>query len=403
MNVLLLTQVLPYPPDSGPKVKTWNVIKYLALHHNVTLVSFVRGNQDAEIEHLRKYCQEVHTVEMERGLLKDGAALAQSLVRSEPWIITRDRREAMFDLVRDLSARGSFDVIHADQLNMAQYAVVATHGRLVIDEHNALWMLYQRMANTMSQGPRKWLLERDWRMMKKYEGKICRTFDAVLTVSDVDKQALKEVAGEMKASYVIPIAVDTDEVSQVKRSCDANRIVHVGTMFWPPNIDGIIWFTREVLPLIHAVQPEIGFDIIGAKPPNEILQLAEADPRIRVTGYVEDVNPYLENAGVLIVPLRAGGGMRVKILNALSQALPMVSTTIGCEGIAVEDGTHLLVADAPEKFAEAVLKLLANHEMGENLGMNGRTLIRERYDYRQVCTQLEAAYRNGSGKVQAGG
>ena len=312
MNVLLLTQVLPYPPDSGPKVKTWNVIKYLALHHKVTLVSFVRGNQDAEIGHLRKYCQEVHTVEMERGLLKDGAALAQSLVRGEPWIITRDRRAAMFDLVRDLSARGSFDVIHADQLNMAQYAAVATRGRLVIDEHNALWMLYRRMASTMSQGPRKWLLERDWRMMRKYEGQICRNFDAVLTVSEVDKQALEEVSGQMKASYVIPIAVDTDEVSLVKRSCNANRIVHVGTMFWPPNIDGILWFTREVLPLVHAIQPEIGFDIIGAKPPHEILQLAEADPRIRVTGYVEDVNPYLENAGVLIVPLRAGGGMRVK-------------------------------------------------------------------------------------------
>ncbi len=396
MNVLLLTQVLPYPPDSGPKVKTWNVIKYLALHHNVTLVSFVRGNQEREIAHLQKYCQAVHTVPMQRGLLNDGLGLVQSIFSGLPWLIARDRRQAMLNLVRSLAASNTYDVIHADQLNMAQYAQAAGQGRRVVDEHNAMWMLYQRMANTMPQGPRKWLLERDWRLMRGYEGKICRDFDAVLAVSEVDKKALEQVAGHLASAYVIPIAVDTDEQVGVARTPGANRIVHVGTMFWPPNVDGILWFAREVLPLIHSVQPDVEFDIIGAKPPAEVQALQAGDSRIHVTGYVEDVNEYLENAGVLIVPLRAGGGMRVKILNALSQELPMVSTTIGCEGIAVEHGKQLLVADSPEKFAEAALLLLNNHDLGVELGRNGRKLIRDRYDYRQVCTQLEDAYQNHS-------
>ena len=275
---------------------------------------------------------------------------------------------------------------------MAQYAAAVQGGVKVIDEHNALWLLYRRMAGTMPSGPRKWLLERDWRLLRTYEGQICRDFDAVLTVSEVDRDALAEVAGETAQFTVIPIAVDTDEMAPFERSMDANRIVHIGTMFWPPNVDGILWFTREVLPIIRKLKPDVGFDIIGAKPPQEVISLGEADPLINVTGYVDDTEPYLKKTSVLIVPVRAGGGMRVKILNALSQALPMVTTTIGCEGIAVEHDKHVLIADTPQGFADAVIRLLDNREAGQRLGQNGRRLIQEQYDYRTVCAALEPAY-----------
>jgi glycosyltransferase involved in cell wall biosynthesis len=399
LKILLLTQVLPYPPDSGPKVKTWNVIKYLSLHHDVTLVSFVRGDQQHDIEVLKKYCREVHTVEMDRSIIKDGMALVRSMVTGLPWLIARDRRSAMVTLIRSITTEQAFDVVHADQLNMAQYAAAVERGIKVIDEHNALWLLYRRMAGTMPSGPRKWLLNRDWRLLRTYEGQICRDFDSVLTVSEVDRDALMEVAGEKLNFTVIPIAVDTDEVAPVERAVDANRIVHIGTMFWPPNVDGILWFTREVLPIIRAVKPEVGFDIIGAKPPQEILYLGEVDPLINVTGYVEDTTPYQEKTGVLIVPVRAGGGMRVKILNALSQALPMVTTTIGCEGIAVEHGKHLLIADTPQEFAEAVIRLLDDRDAGQRLAQNGRLLIQEQYDYRKVCAALEPAYHNNKQRL----
>jgi glycosyltransferase involved in cell wall biosynthesis len=392
VNILMLTQVLPYPPDSGPKVKTWNVIKYLALHHDVTLVSFVRGEQAAEVAHLRQVCKAVHTVEMRRSAWRDGLALLDSLLRGEPWVISRDRRAAMFRLVCELAAREDFDVVQADQLNMAPYAQIA-RGRLrVVDEHNALWLLYQRMAATSAPGLKKLLFSRDWRLLRGYEGQICRRFDGVLAVSEEDRHALQEVAGTAVDIQVVPIAVDTDEVVPVERKPDARRIVHVGTMFWPPNVDGILWFAHEVLPLVRAIFPEVGFDVIGARPPAEVMALAESDAAIRVPGYVEDVSAYLAQAGAMIVPLRAGGGMRVKILNALSQGLPIVTTTIGCEGIAVEHGRHLLIADTPQAFAEAVTLLLQDRALGEELGRNGRTLIQEKYDYRQVCAQLEQVY-----------
>jgi glycosyltransferase involved in cell wall biosynthesis len=247
----------------------------------------------------------------------------------------------------------------------------------------------------MSPGPKRWLLDRDWRLLKQYEGRLCREFDAVLAVSEEDKAALVEAAGQPLDITVIPIAVDTDEVTQVVRPAEANHILHIGTMYWPPNIDGIKWFIDQVYPHIRAKQAQVVFDVVGARPPQELLDLNNSGLGINVTGYVEDPTPYLEAARVMVVPLRAGGGMRVKILNALAQGLPIVSTTIGCEGIAVESGRHLLIADTPEEFAQATLRLLEDRCLADELGQNGRRLIQTTYDYRAACQPLDEIYRNG--------
>lgn len=400
MKVLLLTQVLPYPPDSGPKVKTYNVLKYLAQHHEVTLASFVRGDQSGDVDHLRQFCTAVHVVSMERGLVNDGLAMAHSLISSQPWMMVRDDRSAMRALVDRLARETPFDVAHADQLNMAQYAARVAQARKILDAHNALWLLYKRLAETMSPGPRKRLLNRDWKLLKIYEGRLCREFDAVLAVSEEDKHALleamraeKDGQGDTSKITVIPIAVDGDEVTPVPRNPNADHILHIGTMYWPPNIDGVKWFIAEVLPHIRKERPAVVFDVVGARPPQELQDVSKADPRINVTGYVEDPLPYLQQAGVMVVPLRAGGGMRVKILNAMAQALPIVTTTLGCEGIAVEHGKHVLIADTPEDFARATLQLLDDRACANELGRNGRALIDSTYDYRAACQPIEHLYR----------
>lgn len=394
MKILLLTQVLPYPPDSGPKVKTWNVLKYLTQHHEVTLVSFVRGDQSAEVKHLEQYCHAVHTVPMVRSPLFDGQAMVRSLLTGQPWMMVRDNRAAMRQLVDRLAAETHFDVAHADQLNMAQYAARVPGARKILDAHNALWLLYQRLWQTMGPGPKKWLLGRDWRLLKQYEGRLCREFDAVLAVSDEDKSALQEAIGpESQVDItVIPIAVDTDEVTPVNRQPGADHILHIGTMYWPPNVDGILWFVQQVYPHIRAKRPETIFDVVGARPPQEIMDLNGNGSGINVTGYVPDPTPYRQQAGVMVVPLRAGGGMRVKILEALAQGLPIVSTTLGCEGIAVTHGQDILIADTPHEFVQAVLRLLEQPQFAAELGCNGRRLAERLYDYRQVCQPLEGIY-----------
>jgi glycosyltransferase involved in cell wall biosynthesis len=391
VNVLLLTQVLPFPPDSGPKVKTWNLIKWLARHHDITLASFVRDETSRELDALRRYCRAVHAVPMRRGALRDAGCLLASLASGESFLMRRDHRAAMQDLVQRLARATQFDIVHADQLNMAQYAARVAGVRTVLDAHNALWVLYRRLAEQTPPGPRKWLLAREWRRLREYEGRAGRAADTVLAVSTEDRDALAEAIGSGRAITVLPIAVDVDEIQPLRRRPAADRIVHLGTMYWPPNVDAVRWFAERVYPRVRAARPDVGFDVIGARPPREIRALADGANGIHVAGYVADPSASLERA-VVVVPVQAGSGMRVKILTALAQALPVVSTTVGCEGIAVEPGVHLLVADDPADFAAATLRLLNDRAAADQLGVNGRRLIEERYDYRQVYAPLDRIY-----------
>lgn len=392
MNVLMLTQVLPYPPDSGPKVKTYNVIKYLAQCHRVTLVSFVRGDQSEPMCHLRRYCQAIYTVEMERGVVQDGLAMARSLLTKQPWMMVRDDRRAMRHLIDRLLAERRFDVVHADQLNMGQYAGRVPGAFKILDAHNALWLLYKRLWETTPVGPRKWLLGRDWRLLKAYEGRLVRQFDAVLAVSHEDKAALQQAAGQAVDIAVIPIAIDTGEVKMIKREAEPAHILHLGTMYWPPNIDAVKWFVHQVYPLIRQQRPDVQFDVVGARPPAELLALNDAGLGINVTGYVEDPTPCQRQAAVVVIPLLAGGGMRVKILNALAEGIPIVSTALGCEGIQVTPGKDILIGNAPEEFAAEVLRVLDNPALGNQLSANGRRLVEEMYDYRKACRPLDDVY-----------
>ncbi len=391
MRVLLLCQVVPFPPDSGPKVKTWNLIKWLGAQHEVTLIAFSRREPPQTWDVLRRHCRDVHTVPMHRGIARDAWYLVASLCSGQPWIIARDARRAMHRTVAEVAGRTAFDVVHVDQLNMAQYAAQVTGAFTVLDAHNALWVLYRHLADAAPVGPRKLLLEREWRRLRAYEGDVGRRADAVLAVSETDRADLAEAMGTDRPISVLPIAVDPAELTPVRRALDADRIVHVGTMFWPPNVDAVHWFLDAVWPRIRAVRSDAAFDIVGARPPRALRRHA-ARCGARCTGYVADPTPYLQRAGVVVVPLRAGSGMRVKVLSALAQGLPVVSTTLGCEGIAVENERHVLLADTPSTFADAVLRLLGDRALGNRLGRNGRLLIETSYDYRRVYPALQPIY-----------
>ena len=393
MRVLLLTQVLPYPPDSGPKVNTYYVLKYLAMQHDVTLVSFVRDSDKPEhIRHLETLCERVITVPMSRSKTRDLRFLGQSLLSSQPWMMLRDERPEMRRALAELAATTRFDVVHADQTNMGQYALPFKDSHKVLDLHNALWMLYKRLAETTSpKSPMKYILARDWPLLKRYEGQLCRQFDAVTAVTEEDRALLLE-AGANDNITVIPIAIDTHEQAFIQRRPSSPHIVHIGTMYWPPNINGIHWFLDHVYPTIKREVPDVRCTLIGARPPESLTRRAADDRTLTVTGYVEDPLPFLEDASMMMVPLQAGGGMRVKILNALSQGIPMVSTTVGCEGIKVTHERDILVADQPQSFAEATIRLLNDYGLNQQITQNGRQTAEQLYDYRQACRPLDAIY-----------
>ncbi|MBP1466838.1 glycosyltransferase [Candidatus Chloroploca sp. M-50] len=406
MRILLLTQILPFPPDSGPKVKTYHLLQSLARHHEVTLVSLVRSEAEAQrATELRGLCAEVHTVLLKRSRLRDLGYLITSSLAGDSFLMRRDASPELHALLADLTRRQSFDIIHADQLNMAQFAVDLPAGARVLDEHNAVWTIVQRMAEHSSPA-RRIGLEVEARRLRRYEARICARFDGLLVVSEPDRAFLQLAADEagvtLPPTEVIPIAVDAQGHPPVARTPNPQLILSMATMFWPPNVDGVLWFAREVYPLVQREVPGVRFAVVGARPPQSVRRLAEEDASIEVTGYVEDPQPFLKQTAALIVPVRAGGGMRVKILEALARGLPIVSTTIGYEGIALTPGTHLLVGDTPQTFAQALIALLSNPAQGEALARAGRQVAEEVYDWRVVNPRVEALYEAALAQAAVG-
>lgn len=396
MNILLLTLVVPNPPDSGPKIKTHYLLRHLAAHHRVTLVTFTRTEQEErDADALRPLCAAVHTVPMRRSRITDVLALARSLRNRRPWLIERDNsapmRQFLSGLVQQEAAAGRpFHLVHADQLNMAQFAAPLGLPRL-LDQHNAVWTIFARMMLN-ERGPKRLLLEREWRLLSRYEGQICAEFEAVTTVSYEDRRALQEAIGTARDMPVIPIAIDTEVQAVVPRETGAHGVLSMATMMWPPNVDGVLWFAREIYPLVRRAVPAAHFFVVGQRPVAEVCALPEGDPSIEVTGYVPATEPYIARSACLVVPLRSGGGMRVKILEALARGIPIVSTTIGYEGIDVTPGEHLLVADTPAAFANAVTQLLCDPQLGAQIAEAGRRRVVERYDWRNVCPMMDEVY-----------
>ncbi|MCC6177951.1 MAG: glycosyltransferase [Chloroflexi bacterium] len=393
MRILLLTQVVPYPPDSGPKIKTYNVLRYLAERHTLHLVSFTRSSAEVQAATtLRRWCETVDTVSLTRSRIADIGYLARALASQRSFLVERDDSQQMRTTIGQLLARYQFDAVHADQLTMGQFAVDLPIPLRVLDEHNAVWTIVRRAAQHERWGLRRLLAEVEWRRLRGYEGTLCRAFDRVLVVSDEDRCALEAATAGPLAAMVVPIAVDVTELPFAARTCEARTILSMATMFYPPNVEGVEWFARAVLPRIRQVQEDAHFFAVGSRPPPHIQRLGTTVPGMTVTGYVSDLEPYLRRSGVLVVPLHSGSGMRVKILEAFARGIPVVSTTIGVEGISARSGEHLLVADSPGDFAEAVLRILSDRALAARLTAQARALVEHDYDRRVALCSLDDVY-----------
>src|SRR5262249_15011853 len=223
---LLLTQIVPYPPDSGPKIKTYNVLRYLAARHEVHLAAFARSPEEqAHAQRLSTYCSSVTTVPLLRSRLRDAAYLARSVLTGRPFLIERDDLRAMRQIVAELCRRHNFDAIHADQLSMGQFALDAPVPLRVLDEHNAVWTIVRRAAARERWLGRRLPTELEWRKLRRYEGHLCHRFDRITVVSEDDRMALEDAAGGPFRSHVIPIAVDTDELAVLPRAPSARHVV----------------------------------------------------------------------------------------------------------------------------------------------------------------------------------
>jgi glycosyltransferase involved in cell wall biosynthesis len=245
------------------------------------------------------------------------------------------------------------------------------------------------------------VLNMEAKRVKRYEGELLKTVDHVLAVTEVDRLGLEEAMqsfngsgnGHVAPITVVPIAVDTQQLQSIPRKPCSKNIVTLGTLHYPPNADGIRWFLNQVFPLIRQCIPEATLTIIGKNPPRDFLDAQSQNPNsIRITGYVPDLAPYLQESALMVVPVRAGGGMRVRILEAFSYAMPVVTTTIGLEGIQGTPEKDVLVADTTTEFANRVVELLEDPALQQKLSVNGRQLAETKYDWQVVLSAMNPIY-----------
>ena len=396
MRILWLNTPLLLPLDKGGKLRTWHLMRHLAKRNHITCISF--ADPKAPAAHragMSEVCAELVTIDRPEST-KEGlrfyAAVARHLFDPVPYAVAQYRSRAYRRAVRTALARNSFDRIVCDFLVPAVNMPARLPCPAVLFTHNVEAEIWRRHAETETNRFRKRLYETQWRRMLRFEGATVARFDRVLAVSEVDRETLHRLYGDRLDApvSVVPTGVDTDYFAPAPNESNSKRVVFTGSMDWLPNADAVQFFCREILPIVREAEPDVTFTIVGRSPTPSVRRLAE-DRGVEVTGRVEDVRPYLAKSTVYVVPLRIGGGTRLKIFEAMAAGRAVVSTSIGAEGLPVEHGRHLLLADDPGSFAGSVLALLRDAGTRVKLAREARALVTEHYDWSAAALHLEVS------------
>ena len=394
MHILWVKNELLHPLDKGGRIRTYEMLRRLRDHHRVTYIALDDGTITAEQrERAREYCDELVIVPWRsaplRGASRALAALG-NLLSPLPFALSPYRSAAMTQAIRDWCARTTRgeNVVVCDFLTPALNVPEDLDCPVVLFQHNVEAMIWERRAKVASNPVVKLYMQEQWRRMQRVEREQCLRFDHVVAVSPEDTTVFRERYGVERVSSV-PTGVDTEffrPSGRVTRT--PGSIVFTGSMDWMPNEDGMAFFVDDILPLVKRAVPEATLTIVGRNPTARVRALAEGRSDISVTGTVPDVRPYLEAASVVVVPLRIGGGTRIKIYEAMGMERAVVSTTIGAEGLDVVDGEHILLADDPQAFADAVVALLRAPERAARIGQQAASHVRAHFGWAAVAEQF---------------
>lgn len=391
-----------WPANSGGRLRSYHILNELARQHEVTIVTTRRPDEDPRVlDSQLAHCEQIIQVPYvgpKHGTPGFVKALAQSWFSELPVDLYKYRIPAMRREVGKLLRQGNFDVCIADFLtglpNVPEN-IPGPDGQpvpVVLFTHNVEHMIWQRLCTNERNPIKRLLLAIEWRKMRRYERLACQRADLTLTVSDADKLLFEQMAPGLTA-HAIPTGVDIGYFRPEETGNERNlHIVFSGSMDWFPNEDGMLWFIESMLPRIRAEESGISVTIVGRNPSAKLKRIAE-DNGVHVTGTVDDVRPSVIEAAVYIVPLRVGGGTRLKIFEALAMGKAIVSTTVGAEGLPLEDGKHLVLADTPEAFAHQVANLVKDPALRARLGRAGRELVQARYSWQRVAGDFEALCR----------
>jgi sugar transferase (PEP-CTERM/EpsH1 system associated) len=403
VKILVLAPQWPDPPRQGAAIRNLHIIRYLAKRHKVSLMTF-RPEGPMDPSTLTEICEYAEALPMpRRSTPRRFLQFATSML---PDMARRLQSDAMEKRLEELCSNSYFDAIHVEGIEMVPYGLMALKldpmAWMTYDAHNAEYLLQRRVFTTDIPRAETFLravysLNQWWRL-RGYESRAAGMSKHVIAVSPADSAALARLSLRLRDRItLLPNGVDLDYWSPEEVAPEPmmapESLVFDGSMDFRPNIDAVKWFASEVWPLIRKEHPEASFYIVGRNPVPEVRSLVDVQG-ITVTGPVDDVRPWVAGASVYVVPIRMGGGVRLKVLQAMAMGKAIVSTTMGAEGITARPGVDMLLARTPAEFAASVLHLLDDPDLRRSLGESARELVTTRYAWDTLLPALDTIYRS---------
>lgn len=384
-----------WPLNTGGRLRSFHTVSELSRRHRLVLLT-THGPEDdphqlaAQLPHCERVASFPHRPP-KQGSLRLAGTLVGSWFSQLPMDLWKWRVPALRAEATRLIDKGDVDVCVADFLVAVSNVPLGGPVPVVLFEHNVEHLLWKRVSQVERRRWRRRLLNIEWHKMRRFEAKACGRADLTVAVSQEDLTLLARHAPRAKVT-AIPTGVDTAYFTPNGHQETPTGLIFTGSMDWYPNEEGLLHFIDAILPFIRRHVPAASLTVVGRKPSSRLRQAANK-AGVRVTGIVDDIRPYVAEAAVYVVPLRVGGGTRLKIFEALAMGKAVVSTTVGAEGLPIVPGEHFLCADEPALFARAVISLLQDPDRRRALGIAGRRLVEQRYSWSQAAQELESRLR----------
>jgi glycosyltransferase involved in cell wall biosynthesis len=390
MKIIFVTHLFPYPPDDGGRIGFYNSLKYLARRHEMVLVSLVAEENHDHIAAMRSICSDVVT------MVDPGWTLwrmIRGVIGTPPGTASKYFSKEYGELIRKTVKRHKPDLVELQHLNTTSYLPYCqAYCPVILREHNIEFQVWARQAEAATQP----LMRQAFRLIaprvRDYEAKMAAQFAECITVSKADELLLKEAAPEARVT-TIPLGVDTEYFfPSAERVEEPFTMVLTGSFAWHPKQHNLRVLLTDIFPKIRSLVPEARLKVVGKGMPQELVKLAE-EVGAEVTGAVPDVRPYIDSASLVLNYLESGGGIALKVLEAMAMRKPVLSNVLGVEGIALVAGRDAEVVDSKEAYAQAAAKLLCDPERRRALAENGYRFVMKEYAWCELVSSYEAVYK----------
>ena len=401
MKILWLSHLVPYPPKAGVLLRAHHLVNELAKHHEVHLIAFnqktlmepyfdsyEQGTQVA-YQKMREVCKRVHFIDspMDKSPLSKPLCALLSLVSKYPYNINWLNSPAYGQIVKQWHSEESYDLIHCDTISLAPFVEDINDCLLSLDHHNVESHMLIRRSELDKNLLKKAYFWQEGKRVESYEKKVCPQFDTNLTCSELDAIRFKEICPNANFEE-IPNGVDVNAFIPAQIEPKTASLIFIGTLDWYPNTRAVRYIANNIWPKLKEQIPDIEINIIGAGAPSDLVKLSETEQNFNVLGFVDDLKPYLDNATAYICPIDDGGGTKLKLLDAFASGKAVVAHKVACEGLRVEDGKQVLIANDPDTYIEQIKLIMYNQELRKELEINARIHAENHFAFSSIGKQL---------------